>query len=1165
MRCEGLGLRRLFLAVLLISGVLFAAVTPLNTVFSGSSVDVASPREYVPIMRVAADADKNHNGIEDGLDQEIAGKSSVGISQEFVNVTVMMKSKPTVHDADLFVSAGGFLTTSPWTQAVYGFGGRIPYGGIGVFVRQCPDVLLVEKEAVCNSSLAYAAEQVGARTYVWNTLGLQGDPNSSIAVLDTGIDASHLDFSPGFGDKNFSRKVVGWNNQINAVATPFDDNGHGSHVSGLAAGDGFFSVDASGYATATWGANLGSVSSTGTYLVSGMMVNKTGTITLKVKWASTGSAKLSAVPLYYGGKSLSTGSWSQKASVSTPSQNTWYTLTYNVASTPSGGYDMYHVLMTLRAGTGNLYVVFTVSWPYTPPADGFSAWTGIAPQAKLVGVKVLDSSGSGTSTGLINGIDWIIANRMTYHITVASMSLGFSSQVNAVDSAVVNLVNSGVCTVVAAGNSGSGANYIYTPGSVDEVITAAAMNQFDDVASYSSQGGTSRYTGNTVKPDVTAPGGSFFGVPLFSADSNYNDAEGEWSDVQANDSAPMQGTSMATPVVTGAVDVVEQAMGGYGAWKWTRSQALLPKMILLMTATETYPNLREGGTSSTSPTLERGGKDAQEGYGRLNLDAATDAVLKTYQVGTTASGSLGVPPTPTNISVLGERLEWARNVQLVSGFEYNFTLSVPTGADYDLYLYNSTGTAYGEPAIVAKSTTSATGGTETFKVTAPYTGTYYIVVKRATETTGSGNFTLTAVFTGATVPLSGWQEDPFYTNASYVLNSKPSSLYLELDATGTSSKVAIFNLNVPKLSLTSYAYVDATVTGTTNAKILLRFFMDNGNSFDVVYWGSPATLNRTIFDLSPYAGRTLTGLVYIGLMSSDGNTANINITQIAFETQALPPLVPLSGWQEDPQYTNAPYVLIINPSSVHLELDATNADSKVAIFNANTPKLKLSDYTYVNASVTGTQNARILLRFFLDDGSSFDVVYWTDPATLNAVKFDLSPYAGRKLTGLVYIGLMSSDGATADITMAQIAFGTQTLLPLVPLSGWLEDPQYSNSPYVLTSSAFSLFLQVNATDTSSKVAIFNLNVPKLSLSSYAYVNATVTGTSNAKILLRFFMDNGNSFDVVYWGSCATLNAIRFDLSPDAGRTLTGLVYVALMSSDGSTANINITQVAFNHV
>ncbi len=184
---------------------------------------------------------------------------------------------------------------------------------------------------MCHATLAYAAQQVGARPYVWNTLGLRGDPNSSVAVLDTGIDGSHVDFAPGYGAGDFSKKIVGWNDQINSVSTPFDDNGHGSHCSGLAAGDGFFSVDASGKATATWSANLANPGAA-TYFAGGMMVNNTGTITLTVKWARTGSAKLTSLLLYYGDKTLNTGSWTQLTSVSTPSQNTWYTLTYNVAS-----------------------------------------------------------------------------------------------------------------------------------------------------------------------------------------------------------------------------------------------------------------------------------------------------------------------------------------------------------------------------------------------------------------------------------------------------------------------------------------------------------------------------------------------------------------------------------------------------------------------------------------------------------------------------------------------------------------------------------------------------------------------------------------------------------------------------------------------------------------
>ena len=56
------------------------------------------------------------------------------------------------------------------------------------------------------------------------------------------------------------------------------------------------------------------------------MVNRSGPVTLTVKWSKTGGAQLTSLLLYYGDKTLSTGSWSQVASVSTPVQNTPYTL-----------------------------------------------------------------------------------------------------------------------------------------------------------------------------------------------------------------------------------------------------------------------------------------------------------------------------------------------------------------------------------------------------------------------------------------------------------------------------------------------------------------------------------------------------------------------------------------------------------------------------------------------------------------------------------------------------------------------------------------------------------------------------------------------------------------------------------------------------------------------
>ena len=716
---------------------------------SGEPVKLSSPSEgdsFKPTVTKPAGVDQDNNGIADSLDKEIAERKVNGTAQDILSVTVMLKSEPTNQDVDDFVSSGGELTTDLWTKATHGFGGKISYGNVTAFAQNCPSLLLVEKEAVGEACIAYAAQQVGARTYVWNTLGLQGDPNSSIAVLDSGIDASHIDFSPGYGDQDFSKKIVGWKDMIGSTTFPVDDLGHGSHCAGLAAGNGFFSVDASGRANATYSGNFTGASGKPN---TGFMVNNSGTIALSFKWVSTGTANVSRLYLYKSGKSIT--SWTEVSSTTTPSNDTWHHLTFNVGSVPLDGYDIYHPAFSLTSGNGSLHVIMNMSWPYMPPADGFSAWTGIAPESKLVGVKVITPLPQAfivLGNQLISGIQWIISNQIKYHITVASMSLGFSEaryENSTIDSAVVNLVNSGITTIISAGNEGiSTTNTIYTPGSVDEVMTVAALNQFDGITSYSGRGGPSRYTGATMKPDIAAPGGSFQAVPLYSVDSNTNDAEGGFADVQPDDGAPMQGTSMSTPIIAGCAQVVIQAMGGFANWNWTRKQALQPKMIILMTATETYPNSRETYSSTYSPTLERGGKDVHEGYGRVNLDVAVDAVLKSYQVGSVATDTLGRPPKTSDISVLGQRLAWARNVQLTAGSIYNFSLNVPAGADYDLYLYNSTGTVYGEPAIKGCSANASAGATETFSITPSYSGTYYIVVKRATESTGSGNFTLTS-------------------------------------------------------------------------------------------------------------------------------------------------------------------------------------------------------------------------------------------------------------------------------------------------------------------------------------------------------------------------------------------------------------------------------------
>ena len=244
----------LLLSALLIFSIFSAIPATTSTDFQEEKIQnviqKTSPtgknQTFTPTMRKPLWVDQDNNNIADTLDQEITRRLLNNTAREYVNVIVALRTQPTAEDANAFALSGGYLTTSPWTNAIYGFGGQIPYNRIANFVQSNPNVLLVEKEAVAHATIAYAARQVGARTYVWNTLGFQGDSNSSIAILDTGIDDSHPEFSPGFGDKNFTQKIVGWNDQIVPCTTfPYDDGGHGSHVAGLAAVNGFFSTDAS--------------------------------------------------------------------------------------------------------------------------------------------------------------------------------------------------------------------------------------------------------------------------------------------------------------------------------------------------------------------------------------------------------------------------------------------------------------------------------------------------------------------------------------------------------------------------------------------------------------------------------------------------------------------------------------------------------------------------------------------------------------------------------------------------------------------------------------------------------------------------------------------------------------------------------------------------------
>ncbi|MEX2181673.1 MAG: S8 family serine peptidase [Gemmatimonadaceae bacterium] len=153
---------------------------------------------------------------------------------------------------------------------------------------------------------------------------------------------------------------------------------------------------------------------------------------------------------------------------------------------------------------------------------GGTTW-GVAKSTSLVPVRVLNCQGSGTTSGVIAGVDWVAANAVKP--AAANMSLGGSPS-STLDNAVTNAVNSGVTFVVAAGNSNADACN-YSPARAAAAITVGATTSSDARASYSNFG---------TCLDLFAPGSS-----ITSAWYTSNTATNTIS-----------GTSMASPHVAGA-------------------------------------------------------------------------------------------------------------------------------------------------------------------------------------------------------------------------------------------------------------------------------------------------------------------------------------------------------------------------------------------------------------------------------------------------------------------------------------------------------------------------------------------------------------------------------------------------------------------------------------
>src|SRR6185369_5027679 len=207
------------------------------------------------------------------------------------------------------------------------------------------------------------------------------------------------------------------------------------------------------------------------------------------------------------------------------------------------------------------------------------AYEGIAPAANLVNLRVLDSTGVGKVSGVLAALDWLVANKSNYGVKVVNMSLGTPAINSYEDDPICNAVRK----LVDAGNNGKDAQgrsiygAIHCPGNEPSAITVGASNSYgtdprndDSVTSYSSRGPTRSFSvdsygqvhyDNIIKPDLVAPGNK-----IISAEASGNALVKRYPELETNKYATsnmklmyLSGTSMSTPMVTGAAALVLEA------------------------------------------------------------------------------------------------------------------------------------------------------------------------------------------------------------------------------------------------------------------------------------------------------------------------------------------------------------------------------------------------------------------------------------------------------------------------------------------------------------------------------------------------------------------------------------------------------------------------------
>ncbi len=378
------------------------AKTSIKEIESLSDPKVVHPNSLV---------DADNNKIDDKLSALVNGITKLDIESpnalrengEKVKVCICVNKKPNNALIERLIGYGAEIETI-YDELIYAIYAILPVSMIDI-VATDNEVTYIQKEYYSTAHLDTSTINMGVRgsSYVWNANPtIKGNPYYTIAILDTGVDSTHPDMSNFLYFRDFSGEGYP------SGSIGYDYGHHGTHCASIAAGTGIADTDPE-IAEETVSNQF--PSPTGSTYLNWFEIkdnNNTPDTIVRLDWDNSGGQA-------YFGVMNSTLDWitSYGPYSTTP-------IEHNLGNLTPDAYLVY--IAPAETSTYNRNYSCSIEHEYAYTLDGeyggTPLFTGVAPQSKIVSLKVLDDTGSGTDQMLLNAFTWISNNGKNPLITL---------------------------------------------------------------------------------------------------------------------------------------------------------------------------------------------------------------------------------------------------------------------------------------------------------------------------------------------------------------------------------------------------------------------------------------------------------------------------------------------------------------------------------------------------------------------------------------------------------------------------------------------------------------------------------------------------------------------------------------------------------------------------